>query len=120
MFNGLPAELSRIKSGAVKAFAVTSAERSPAAPDIPALKETFPEFDMPFWIGIFAPAATPKPIVNKLSKEIAAAMHSEAVKKRLTELGSEAVGSTPEELDKYWKEQLKLYGDIVRATKKGR
>ncbi len=118
MFNGLPAEIDRIKNGEVKAFAVTSAERSSAAPEIPTLKETFPEFDMPFWIGIYAPAATPKPLVDKLSSEIAKAMRSETVKKRLSDMGSEPIGSTPDELNAYWQEQLKLYGNVVAATKK--
>ncbi len=119
MFNGLPAEIDRIKNGEVKAFAVTSAERSQAAPDIPTLKETYPEFDMPFWIGIYAPAATPKPVVDKLSTEIAKAMQSGKVKKRLLDMGSEPIGSTPEELNTYWHEQLQLYGKVVAAMKKG-
>jgi tripartite-type tricarboxylate transporter receptor subunit TctC len=117
MFNGLPAEIDRIKNGQVKAFAVTSAQRSPVAPDLPALKETFPNFDMPFWIGIYAPAKTPNAIVDKLSSEVATAVRSEAVKKRLADMGSEAVGSTPEELDAYWKDQLKLYADVMKAMK---
>ena len=119
MFNGLPAEIDRIKNGEVKAFAVTSSDRSPAAPDIPALKETFPEFAMPFWIGIYAPAGTPEPIINKLSSEIAIAMQSDAVKGRLYDMGSESIGSTPEELDTYWHEQLALYGAVVEAMKEG-
>lgn len=120
MLNGLPAESERIKNRKVKALAVTSAERSPVAPEIPTLKETYPDFDMPFWIGIYAPAKTPKPIIDTISREIAAVMKSDTMKKKLAEIGSDPVGSTPEELAAYGAEQYKLYGAVVDTLRRAK
>jgi len=121
MFDGLPTQYERIKSGQVKLLALTSSERSKAAPETPTLKELYPDFDMPYWLGAYAPAGTPKPIVDKIAAGISKVMRMEAVRSRLDDMGSEAVGSTPEEFDKFWKDQYQLYGRIVKesATKAG-
>lgn len=67
-------------------------------------------------MAIYAPAQTPRPFVDKLSTAIGKAMKDPADIAKLKEAGTDAVGSTPEALDKYWKEQLKIYGEIVKSA----
>ncbi len=72
------------------------------------------DYEVPYWTAIFAPAATPKPIIDKLAAEIAKAMKDPGVVERLKNVGTEAVGSTPQELDAFNREQFELYRKIVQ------
>lgn len=116
LIDGLPPQMPNIQAGSVRAMAVTSPQRSPALPDVPAMAEILPGFDMPFWTGVFAPASTPKPVVDRMAGAIAAALKHPDVVRRLTTVGSEPVGSTPEELKAYWDEQMQLYRKIIREA----
>jgi tripartite-type tricarboxylate transporter receptor subunit TctC len=73
-------------------------------------------YDIAFWVGIFAPAKTPKAIVDLLAAETAKAMKHPETMKRLKDLGSEGVGSTADELDHFWKQELSRYGKIVKDS----
>ncbi len=117
MFEAVPSSVGRVSTGQVRALAVTTTRRSPALPDVPTLIESgLTEFNIPFWNGIFAPAGTPKPIVDKLAAACAKVVRDPATIARFKELGAEGVGSTPEELNRFWKDQLELYGRIIAKS----
>jgi tripartite-type tricarboxylate transporter receptor subunit TctC len=113
MIDGVPAEMKNIQTRVVRALAVTTETRSPALPDLPTMKEAGVDFVAPFWTGLYTPAATPKPIVDRLAAAAAKAMRDPAVVKRLAAIGTEAVGSTPAELDTETRGQFALYRKIV-------
>jgi len=114
MIDGVPAEAKNIQNGTVKALAVTTAERSPALPDVPTMKEIGLDFEVPFWTAIYAPIRTPKPVVDKLAAAIHQAMHDAEVTKKLAAIGTEGVGSSPAELDAATREQFAMYRAIVK------
>jgi tripartite-type tricarboxylate transporter receptor subunit TctC len=115
-FSSLPAAKPHLEGGALKALAVTSLERSPAAPDIPALAETFKGFEAVTWIGIVAPAGTPAPVVERLSKEIGEIMKDEALAARVRELGAEPMTDTPEAFTQYISSEIDKWAGIVKAA----
>jgi len=117
LIDGVPPQVANIKSGQVRALAVTTTTRSEVLPDVPTMIESGLEgYDIPFWVAIYAPAGTPKPIVDKLSKAVNFAMHDPKSIERLKAVGAVGVGSTPEELDVFWKKQLQMYSDIVESS----
>ena len=116
LIDGLPPQLDFIKSGRVRAMAVTSSSRTELLPDVPAMNEIVPGYEMPFWTGIFAPAQTPRPLIDLFSNELSKAMKDPGLVRRLKELGSESVGSSAAELDQYWQQQLEYYGAFVREA----
>ena len=113
MIDGVPAEMKNIQTGVVRAVAVTTSTRSPALPDVPTMKEVGIDLVAPFWTGLYAPAATPKPIIQRLAAAANQAMHDPAAIERFAALGTEAVGSTPAELDAETRTQFALYRKIV-------
>ncbi|MFW7340211.1 tripartite tricarboxylate transporter substrate-binding protein [Pollutimonas sp. H1-120] len=117
LIDGVPPEMGNIRAGKVRALAVTTTERSEVLPDVPTMAEAgLAGYDIPFWVAIYAPAGTPKPIVDKLSKAVSYAMHDPEAVARLKAAGAVGVGSSPEELDAFWKKQLALYSDLVKSS----
>jgi tripartite-type tricarboxylate transporter receptor subunit TctC len=114
MIDGAPAQTKNIQNGAVRALAVTTATRSPALPDVPTMKESGLDYEVPFWTAIYAPAQTPSAIIDRLASAVGKAMQSDEVAKRLAEVGTEAVGSTPAELDTLTRQQFLLYRGIAQ------
>lgn len=114
LFDGLPPQSGNIRTGKVRALAVTTTARAASLPDVPAMSEVLAGFDMPFWTGIFAPAKTPRAIVEKLAVEIRKAATSPQLAERLRDFGAEGIGSTPSEFDAYWKQQVALYGKVIK------
>jgi len=117
MIDGVPVQTQNIRKGIVRAVAVTTATRSPALPDVPTMKEAGLDYEVPFWTAIYVPSATPKPIIAKLAAAIGKAMHQDSVISRLAEVGTEAVGSGPEEADALTRQQFELYRGIVASNK---
>ena len=114
MIDGVPAEAKNIQIGTVKALAVTTAERSPALPDVPTMKEVGLDYEVPFWTGIYAPIRTPTAVVDKLAAAIHQVVHDAEVTKKLAAIGTEGVGSIPAELDAATREQFAMYRAIVK------
>ena len=115
--DGVPPQVSNIAAGKVRALAVTTTTRSPVLPNVPTMVESgLAGYDIPFWTAIFAPAKTPKAIIDRLASETAKAMRNPDSVQRLKDLGAEGVGSTPEELDRFWRQQLALYCKIVKDS----
>ncbi len=117
MIDGVPVQTENIRKGTVRALAVTTSTRSPALPDVPTMKESGLDYEVPFWTAIYVPIQTPKPVVAKLAAAIGKAMHEDAVIKRLAAVGTEAVGSGPDELDALTHQQFNLYRGIVQSNK---
>jgi len=103
-----------IQDKRLKGVAVTTAKRSPLAPDLAAISETVPGFDVTSWYGVFAPAGTPPEIVERLSTEMAAMLKKPDVQERLRALGADPVGSTPAEFSAYINQELERWGAIIK------
>ena len=116
-FNGMASVLPQIASGKMKAIAIGSARRSPAAPDVPTVAEAgLPGFEYVAWNGNFAPAGTPAALVNRLSADIRKALAAPDLVQRLASLGSEPGGSTPTQFAAYVKEVYARWARVVQAV----
>ncbi len=117
MFNTILQSLPFIKSGKLKALAVGSAKRSPAAPDVPTIAESgVPGYDFSNWFGVLAPAATPKAVITKLQGEIARHLTGPELRKRLAAEGAEVVGSSPEDFGRTMRADIEKYAKIIKAA----
>jgi tripartite-type tricarboxylate transporter receptor subunit TctC len=113
LIDGVPAQAKNIETGQVRALAVTTRMRTPSLPNVPTMMEQGLDYEIPYWTAIYAPAGTSKPIVDKLAAEIARTMKDPGVVGRLKDAGTEAVGSSPQELDAFNRDQFALYRRIV-------
>jgi tripartite-type tricarboxylate transporter receptor subunit TctC len=117
MFDNLPSALPQARAGRVKVLAQTCATRSPSAPDLPTMIEAgFPDFVVDGWYGMFAPAKTPKPIVDKLSADINKALKDPESLEKWKTLGFDPIGSTPAEFAKRQKDDLVYWKQIIDYT----
>jgi tripartite-type tricarboxylate transporter receptor subunit TctC len=114
----LSSSLAEIKGGSLKAIATTASKRIPALPDVPTVRELgYPSLELEGWNGLFAPAGTPKPVIDRLQREVAAAVRHPEVAKRLAELGAEPVGSSPAEQDAILRRQMDQFRPVIREMK---
>jgi tripartite-type tricarboxylate transporter receptor subunit TctC len=117
MFDNMPSSLPLVREGKLRALGVTSLNRSPAALDIPTIAESgLPGFEAVSWFAVFAPAGTPKPVVDKLQAEISRILKTPDVAKKLTDIGLEPVGSTPEELAAYQRAEIVKWAKVVKDS----
>jgi tripartite-type tricarboxylate transporter receptor subunit TctC len=117
MFSNLSAVMGNIKGGTLRALAVTSAKRSPSAPDIPTVAETgLPGFESETWFGIVAPPGTPRAIRAKLSATARQAVEREDTKQRYTDLGMTTRSSSPEEFDAYIKSEIVKWTNVIKEA----
>jgi tripartite-type tricarboxylate transporter receptor subunit TctC len=114
LIDGVPPQVKNIEGGLVRALGVLSRTRTAALPDVPTMMEQGLDYEVPYWTAVYAPAATPRPIVEKLSAEIARTMKDADVVAKLKNAGTEAVGSTPAEMDAFNRQQFELYRKIVQ------
>jgi tripartite-type tricarboxylate transporter receptor subunit TctC len=106
-----------LQSGKLRALAVPGKARAATLPDVPTMAQAgYPEVEGVTFNGIFAPKATPKPVVEKLSAAIRAALEKKSAIDQLAALGSQARGSTPEEFTRFLQDETKKWGDLVRAA----
>jgi tripartite-type tricarboxylate transporter receptor subunit TctC len=112
--------LAEVRKGTLKALATVSSTRIPALPEVPTVRELgFPNIEANGWNGLFAPAKTPREIIDRLQKEVALALRNPELAKRLVDLAAEPVGSTPAELEEVLKGQLNQFRPIVTELKPG-
>ncbi len=117
MFDNMPSSLQLVREGKLRALGVTSAKRSPAAPEIPTIAEQgLPSFEAVSWFALFAPAGTPKPIVEKLQAEVKKILATPEVGKRLAESGLDAVGSSADELAAYQRTEIAKWAKVVKDS----
>ena len=100
IFDNLPSSIGHIKSGKIRALAVTSAERDPSLPDVPTVAETVPGYEATAWFGIGMPKGTPKDIIEKVNAEVNRALADPKMRARLAELGGKPIAGTPEDFGK--------------------
>ena len=119
MFDNLPSALPHIKSGKLKAFAVTSAQRS-AAVDLPTVAEAggaeLKGYDASSWFGLLAPAGTPAEVVNRLQQEVARALQTPALKERLLSQGANPSGNSPAEFSRFIAAETAKWAGVVKAS----
>ena len=115
-FNNAPEALGQLKAGTLRALAVTTAQRSPLLPDVPAISETLPGYATEVWWAVLGPRGMPADLVEKLSRDFVAALNTDAVKQRLAKFGDTPVGSTPRELDAKIHADYDKWGPIIKAA----
>lgn len=114
---GTAAMVPHIKTGKLRALAVTGAERAAQLPDVPTLKESgYPNYTAYVWMGLLAPKGTPDAIIQRLNTELKQVLKTPEVRAFMTETGIEAVGSSPAEMDVYFREERDRWSKVVKAT----
>ena len=115
----MPAVISHVRAGKLRALAVTTLKRNPGAPDVPTVAEALkiPDYEVDSWYALFAPAKTSPAIIDRMQKAIARTIQQPDVKQKLLEQGGDTVGSTPEHLDRVVKTELRKWAEVVRAAK---
>src|SRR5262245_9244988 len=117
MFNSMPTVLPYVKSKRLKGIGVSSAKRSPAAPDIPTIGESVPAFEYVTWYGLFAPAATPKEIITKMNAEVVRILQDKELAKRFANEGAEPAPGTPDQLAKFMRSEYEQWKKTIAAAK---
>jgi tripartite-type tricarboxylate transporter receptor subunit TctC len=116
-FDNIPALLPHIQSGKLRALAVTSAARSQALPDLPTVAETgLPGYDASVWFGVFVPAGTPRPVINRLHAEINKALAAPDLKARMASMGAEVSSMGPDEFREFWRREIPKWAEVVKAA----
>lgn len=115
IFENLAPAMPHIQAGKLRALGVTSAKRSSSLPDVPAIAEMLPGFDVVSWQAIFAPAGVPKPIVDRLSGEMIKAIQDPDIKSKLVAQGIEPGGMTPAELGAFQKAEIEKWARVIKA-----
>jgi tripartite-type tricarboxylate transporter receptor subunit TctC len=119
LFVTMPAAMSHVRAGKLRALAVTTRKRNPGAPEIPTLGEALnlPDYEVDSWYAMFAPAKTPPAIVARMQREMARVIQLPDVKQKLLEQGGDTVGSSPEALERVVKVELKKWAELIRDAK---
>ncbi len=116
MFSPLPPSVEYVRSGRLRALAVTTAARSQALPDVPAVGDFLPGYEASAWYGIGAPKSTPAEVVDKLNAEINAGLADPKLKARLSELGSISFDGSPSDFGKHLAAETEKWGKVIRAA----
>ncbi|TWO70687.1 tripartite tricarboxylate transporter substrate binding protein [Caenimonas sedimenti] len=117
-FDTITPVLPHIKAGKLRALAITTNKRSVALPDVPTLDEAgLKGFNLGTWFGVLAPAATPAPIIDRVSKEIQRIVNQPEFKKKMEELGAETIGSTPVQMARQIKDDTERFARLVKDAK---
>jgi len=118
MFDNLPSALPHIKSGRLKALAVTSRVRSPALPNVPTVEEAagLKGFEASSWFGLFAPTGTPRTIVDKVQSDVAKALSNPEVRERFVAQGAEPSGNTPEQFTAFIRAESDKWTRVVKFS----
>jgi tripartite-type tricarboxylate transporter receptor subunit TctC len=116
-FSGLPATMPHVKAGKLKMLALSSANRSKAAPDVPTIAEAaIAGFDITLWVGMFAPRGTPKEIVGRLNREINQVLGQPDVRERLLREGADIKTLSEDEFATFVKSEIEKYAQIIKET----
>ena len=116
MFDNMPSALPMAKEGKIRALAQTTAKRSPAAPDVPTMAEFVPGFEATTWFAMFAPANTPRAVIDKLNAEVVRVFKLPDVQERLKTIGLDPVLSTPDELARYQALEITKWAKVVKES----
>jgi tripartite-type tricarboxylate transporter receptor subunit TctC len=112
-----PPLVAQIKAGKVKALGVTSAKRAASMPELPTIAESeVPGYEMVLWIGVFAPAGTPREIVSRLNAEIVRIVRLPDIRAELAGMGVDPVGNTSEQMAEWIRREIARFGPVVKAA----
>jgi len=115
-FDPIPNSIGYIRAGKVRPLAITSATRSEALPDVPTVSEFVPGYEASFWFGVGAPKATPAEIVDKLNKEINAALADPKMKARLADLGGTVLAGSPADFGKFIADETEKWAKVIKSA----
>ncbi len=117
MFDNMPSAIQHVRSGKLRAIAVTTAKRSTELPDVPTIAEAgVPGYEATSWFGMFAPAATPAPVVAQLNATLVKVLAQPDIKKKLAEQGAEAAGETPAQFADFIQKESVKWGRVVKES----
>jgi tripartite-type tricarboxylate transporter receptor subunit TctC len=117
MFATIPSVINHVRSGKLRALAVTSARRSAGVPELPTVAESgFPGFDASSWFGLAGPAGLPREIVEKIATEVARVLAQPAMREKFIQQGADPVGSTPQEFGEYMRAETAKWAQLVKAS----
>ncbi len=116
IFANFPSTLPYVQNGQLRGLAVTTEKRQPEVPELPAIAEFVPGYDVSSWFALFVAAKTPPDIVAKLNQDAVAALNHPPVKARYAQLGATVVGSTPAELATHLKAEMDRWGPVIKAA----
>ncbi|MDP3135595.1 MAG: tripartite tricarboxylate transporter substrate binding protein [Burkholderiaceae bacterium] len=117
MFDNMPSAIQHVRSGKLRPIAVTTAKRSPELPDVPTIAEAgVPGYEATSWFGMFAPAGTPKPVLDKLHAALIKVLNQADVKKKIAEQGGDVVAETPEQFAAFIKAESVKWGKVVKES----
>jgi tripartite-type tricarboxylate transporter receptor subunit TctC len=116
MFDNIPSAIGHVRSGNLRALAVTTVTRSPALPDVPTIAESVPGYEAYSWFSIMVPAGTPAPVVQRINRDTNAVLALPEIRDRLLELGATPAGGTPEQCARFLDTEIEKWGKVVRAA----
>ena len=116
IFDNMPSIISHIRGGSVRALGVTTAQRSPALPDVQAIAEVVPGYEASAWFGIAVPKGTPRPVVDRLNRELNAALADPQMRARLADLGGVPIPGTPEQFWDLHRAETEKWAKVVKAS----
>ncbi|MGY6272477.1 Bug family tripartite tricarboxylate transporter substrate binding protein [Achromobacter denitrificans] len=116
IFASLPSSIANIQAGKLRALGVSTRQRNPALPDVPAIGEQIPGYAGELWIAMYVPRDTPKAAIDSLYQATQKALASEDIKKKFAELGVEMLNDNPAQLAQRLDDDLKLWADIVKSS----
>jgi tripartite-type tricarboxylate transporter receptor subunit TctC len=116
MFANITGAMGHIRSGRVRAIAVSAARRAAVLPEVPAIAETYPAFDIAAWTGMFVPAGTPRDITTKLTADINRALQRPDVRERFASQGAEVIAGPPEQLAELIRRETALYAQVIKRA----
>ena len=117
MFDSITSAKPHIDSGKLRPIGITTSKRSKALPNVPTIAESgLPGYEVTPWFAVFVPAATPKPIVNKLNAALLDALKSPEIKAKFDGIGAEPLGTTPDELASYLNKEIERWGKVISTN----
>jgi tripartite-type tricarboxylate transporter receptor subunit TctC len=118
MFDNLPSSIEQIRAGNLRAIALTSLKPTSALPNVPTIAEAgnLPRFDASSWFGLFAPAKTPRELVEKLNAEVRKALEDPELQKRFADIGGEIRAYSPDEFRAFVQAELDKWAKVVKAS----
>jgi tripartite-type tricarboxylate transporter receptor subunit TctC len=116
MFDNLPSSLGHIQGGRLRALAVTTTAPSKALPGVPTVAETVPGYEASAWFGMAVPKGTPRPIMDKLNRQINQALADPGIQAKLADLGGILIAGSPEDFGKVIADETEKWAKVVKAT----
>ena len=118
MFDNMPSVIPHVRSGKLRAIAISTAKRSPELPDVPTIAEAgVPGYEAVSWFGLFAPAATPKPVLDKLSTALSKVLANPEVQKKISAQGGETVNETPAQFAAFIRSETTKWGKVLSTPR---